>query len=409
MIPFDKLKAVKTIIVHDNCSDGLMSAILLKDAYGQVGLQPELKFIQYGTEDYKKLEPGPDMMFCDFSPSIKTVKQVQDGVESFPVDEADKPLLQRWVDAGTLILDHHKGAKEVVAAFGDNGIFGDAETMPGVSGAWLAFREVWMPLYRGKFKEDWAAKLLAQEPIIIRATTLEELAKQLDDDLAGNKDAHDEIVDAQDSEVGWAGNLAVLAGIRDTWQNKHPRWREACTLNEVLRFYPNEDWLGGVLPFHPGNRGFWTERLKLGDLLWTKHEKGVQKCIEKSWRFTTPKGTRVLVFEGVRTSSDVAEAVDKEADLIMAFDYEAETPKSGGDKIRKIIYSTRSHTGYNCMEFAKRYGGGGHVPAAGFNIEIKTPTGPYETGAVGNVAHDKNPYSLAEALVNLHEEKQQQQ
>lgn len=401
MIPFEKLKAVKTIIVHDNCSDGLMSAILLKDAYSQIGLEPELKFVQYGTEAYKKLEPGPNMMFCDFSPNIKTVKQ-PDG--SFVIDEADRPLLQRWVDAGTLILDHHKGAKDVVAAFGENGVFGDEVTMPGVSGAWLAFREVWMPFYRGESKRAWAEKLAGQEPMFLRATTLEELAKQLDDDLTGTKDAHDEAVDARDSEVGWAGNLALVAGIRDTWQNKHARWREACILNEVLRFYPNEEWLGKVLPFHPGNRGFWTERLKLGDLLWSKHEKGIQKCIEKSWRFTSDKGTRVLIFEGVRSSSDVAEALGEEADLIMAFDYEVETPKTGGAPERKIVYSTRSHTTFNCMEFAKAHGGGGHTKAAGFNVVFDRDAAP---NTLSRYAYTLNPYTLAETLVRMHEEKQQ--
>jgi hypothetical protein len=401
MIPIDKLKAVKTIIVHDNCSDGLMSAILLKDAYSQIGLEPELKFVQYGTEDYKKLEPGPNMMFCDFSPNIKTVKQ-PDG--SFLVDESDRPRLQAWVDAGTLILDHHKGAKDVVAGFGDNGVFGDEVTMPGVSGAWLAFREVWMPFYKGMTRGAWAEKFMAQEPTFIRATTLEELAKQLDDDLAGNKDEHDVVVDSQDSEVGWAGNLAMLAGIRDTWQNHHARWREACILNEVLRFYPNEEWLGMVVPFHPGNRGFWTERLKLGDLLWTKHEKSIKKCIEKSWRFTSDKGTRVLIFEGVRNSSDVAEAIDTEADLIIGFDYEAETPKDGGATVRKIIYSTRSHTNFNCMEFAKAFGGGGHTKAAGFNVQFDRDAPP---NSLSRYAYTLNPYTLAETLVRMHEEKQQ--
>jgi len=86
-----QLHAVKTIIVHDNCSDGLMSAILLKDAYSQRGRTPELKFVQYGTEDYKKLEPAPNLLFCDFSPYIKTAKQ-PDG--SYVIDEGDKPRLQ---------------------------------------------------------------------------------------------------------------------------------------------------------------------------------------------------------------------------------------------------------------------------------------------------------------------------
>ena len=402
MIDIEKLRAVKTIIVHDNCSDGLMSALLLKDAYAQCGLTPELRFVQYGTEAYKALTPAPNTLFCDFSPFVPEVEiEVEPGVKK-KVPDPEK--LRAWVDSGTLILDHHKGAEAVVRAFGEHGVFGDESKHPGVSGAWLAFREVWVPFYKGGAKEAWAERITSfaeEEPLLIRAETVEELAKQLDDDLAGRKDAHDDVVIGQDEEVGWARNLAALAGIRDTWQNKHERWREACILNEVLRFYPNEEWLEKVLPFHPGNRGFWNERLKLGNLLWSKHEKGIKKCIEKSWRFTSARGTKVLVFEGVRSSSDVAEEVDTEVDLVMAFDYEVETPKDGGAPQRKIIYSTRSHTSFDCKDFAKRFGGGGHTKAAGFNIVLDPQT------ELSSYARSQDPYTLAETLVRIHEEKKQ--
>ncbi len=372
MIPIEKLKAVKTIIVHDNCSDGLMSAILLRDAYSQVGLNPELKFIQYGTDAYKTLEPTPDLMFCDFSPFVPEVE-----VEGRKVPDPAK--LKPWADSGTIILDHHKGAKAVVMGLGENGVFGDEVAHPGVSGAMLAYREVWLPFYASDSRHAIEGAQAIQE-------------------------FHEETIADPESEVFHAFDLATVAGIRDTWLNHHARWRESCILNEVLRFYPNEEWLGKVLPFHPGNRGFWTERLKLGDLLWTKHEKGIAKCIEKSWRFTSDRGNKVLVFEGVRSSSDVAEVVDKEVDLVMAFDYEAETPKDGGPTVRKIIYSTRSHTNFNCMEFCKGFGGGGHTKAAGFNVVFDREAPP---NSLSRYAYTLNPYTLAETLVRMYEEKQQ--
>lgn len=362
MLPYEKLLTVKTLIIHDNCSDGLASAIILKDAYAQLGLSPEIRFIQYGTDAYKTLQPsGPDVLFCDFSPFVPDIKVMVDGVET-KVPDPEK--LRPWVESGAMILDHHAGAKLVVDGFGERGVFADVNTEPGVSGALLAFQQVWVPLYG--------------------APTL---------------DAH--IREDTESEYFFAGDFAVVAGIRDTWQRTHARWRESCVQNEVLRFYPKDDWLEKVMPFHPGNRGFWAERFKLGDLLWTKHERGIKKCVERAWRFTSAGGLRVVVFEGVRSASDVAEVIHKDADLIMAFDYEVETPKDGGAPCRKIVYSTRSHTSFNCSEFCKQFGGGGHVGAAGFNIDFGSMP---PANSWGHYAHTLNPYTLAETLVDLHEQ-----
>ena len=369
MLPLEKLLAVKTIITHDNCSDGLASAMILRDAYQQLGLSPEIKFVQYGTEDYKSLQPGPNVLFCDFSPMVPDIKVEVDGVEKKIPDPAK---LKMWVDAGTLILDHHAGAKFVVDGFGENGVFADVKTEPGVSGALLAYREVWLPFYNHG---------------------MEERVRRLGD----------AVVRRVESEALIAYDFAKVAGIRDTWQRQDPRWRESCVQNEVLRFYPKEEWLEKILPFHPGNQGFWAERAKLGEFLWTKHEKGIKKCSERSWKFTSAKGIRVVVFEGVRSASDMAELVDKDADLIMGFDYEVETPKDGGAQCRKIVFSTRSHTSFNCSLFAKQFGGGGHVAAAGFNIEFGSMP---PANSVGHYAHALNPYTLAETLVDLYEQQQ---
>jgi hypothetical protein len=354
MIPHEKLKAVRTIISHAHCSDGLASAILLKDAYTQRGLSPEVRFMQHGTEEYRTLKPSADLLFCDFFPYVPEIE-----VDRRKVHDPEK--LRAWAESGAIVLDHHKGSQAIVAAFRENGVFADEMKEPGVSGAFLAFREVWLPFYRQPL------------PLEFR----------------------------DNDEILFARDFAVIAGIRDTWQNHHPLWRKSCIQNEILRFYPSADWLDKPLPFHPGNHGFWKERLELGDLLWTKHEKGIKRCIEKAWRFTSTKGTRVLVFDGCRSVSDVAEEVDQDFDLVMAFDYEVEYPKEtpnvGG--VRKIIYSIRSHTTFDCLAFAKTFpGGGGHTKSSGFNINLELGS-----DAGSRYARHYDPYSLAEALVNKYE------
>ena len=43
-------------------------------------------------------------------------------------------------------------------------------------------------------------------------------------------------------------DFATLAGIRDTWQTQDPRWSDACALSEMLLFYPQRYWLGALHP-----------------------------------------------------------------------------------------------------------------------------------------------------------------
>lgn len=430
MIDNDTLDSIKTIVVHDNCPDGLASAILLHD----VLYDAEIKFVQYGTDAYKALTPAPGVLYCDFSPPIRTKKVVADGAETYVIDEEDRAKLQEFVAAGTLVLDHHKTAKPIVEAFGDNGRFGDEVSEPGVCGALLAYRHVWLPLRNriiAQGIQQLTVKSLTGEPALVQgAKSIEDLAKQLEDDLAGKKDAHDEAVEFQLSEQAFARDFATLAGIRDTWQNKNPRWRGACVQAEVLRFFPSDDWLARQFPFHAKNREWWEERYKLGDLLVSKHEKSVKKTLGKAWQFTTPKGTKVAVFEGVQMTSDGAEMLDTEVDLVVGFAYEVEFAKEGvvncpfhddnvpslkldadgtffcyscqrggkqedffrvrGKPTHKLILSTRSHTTFNCAAFAKSLGGGGHTKAAGCNQVFDPKDYP-------------NPYAVVESLVQRYE------
>lgn len=123
MIPIDLLRQVKTLICHDYCSDGLASALILKDFFPDAAVQ----FIQYGTDAHKTLVAEPGMLFCDFSPPEDRVRE--------------------FVNAGAIVLDHHATAKPLVEAFGERGRFGDEKDHPGVCGAVLAYREVWGPRF----------------------------------------------------------------------------------------------------------------------------------------------------------------------------------------------------------------------------------------------------------------------
>ena len=120
----DILKSVNRIIVHGNCPDGMASAILLYDA---INIEPE--FHVHNTKAFKNLKITPNTLFCDICPPAN--------------------LVDKFVAAGGIVLDHHKDKEAVVAKFGDRGVFADEINEPGVSGASLAYREVWQPLCSG--------------------------------------------------------------------------------------------------------------------------------------------------------------------------------------------------------------------------------------------------------------------
>jgi len=114
------LKGVNRIIVHGNCPDGMASAILLYDA-----LKIEPEFHIHGLYNFQNLKITPNTLFCDICPP--------------------EHLVDKFVDAGGIVLDHHKAAESFVKKFGERGVFADEKDEPGVSGATLAYLEVWFP------------------------------------------------------------------------------------------------------------------------------------------------------------------------------------------------------------------------------------------------------------------------
>jgi hypothetical protein len=91
------------------------------------------------------------------------------------------------------------------------------------------------------------------------------------------------------------------------------------------------------------------------------------RAVRDGFKFVTPKGTKVVVFQGVKQTSDAAETPEAaDFDLIVGFEFFVD------HDVPKMILSTRSRREFDCASFCKANGGGGHRQAAGFNIEFPT-------------------------------------
>ena len=110
---------ISTICVHGpTCPDGRASAIILHDAFPAA----KVVFLTHDTQEYLELPAEPDQVWCDIVPPHARASE--------------------FVAAGAWVLDHHKGAKDIVAMFGERGVFADEKERPGVSGAMLAWEFV---------------------------------------------------------------------------------------------------------------------------------------------------------------------------------------------------------------------------------------------------------------------------
>lgn len=292
MLCIDSLLAVRTIVTHEGCADGIASAIILRDALPNARVES----VQYNTPAHRDLRATPGMLFCDMTPLPARV--------------------QEFVDAGAIVLDHHKGAREIVDAFGERGVFADEAAEPGVSGATLAFREVWLPLMRHA-STDTAQRM------------------------------HD---------------FASLAGIRDTWQTGSPRWREARAQEAALRFWPPEMLIGVPLDAL-------SARLEIADTLLVLDEQRDNQSLAEAHRFQVG-GVRVLAFDGTHVN-DIAERVRGDVDLVLGWRYLVEEGR------QRIKVSVRTSGDVSALAFAKANGGGGHEHSGGFKIDAPADASPY--------------------------------
>ena len=314
----DHLKNIKKIVAHGpDCPDGRASALIVHEVLPDA----EIEFVNYNTARHISMTPEPGVIFVDFSPWAEREKPTLEN-KSPPLTEVGKARIQEWAAAGTIVLDHHKGADDIVAMFGDHGVFADEKLEPGISGASLAWREVFSPLmYARALARKKIKKLTGPEKTLFDKATL----------------------------------ISMRAGIRDTWQTKDAGWGESCDQAAALVFWPWEKLLEvGVAGLEP--------LLEIGPVLRERDYARDTKAIAESYRFTY-KGIRVMCFEGTYTS-DIAERVT-DTDLIVGWHYLWE---EDGLKMR---FSCRSRGDFSALGFAKAYGGGGHVNAAGFTVAVK--------------------------------------
>lgn len=247
--------------------------------------------------------------------------------------------IKEFVDVGAIVLDHHRTAKPVVEQFGEFGIFGDEFAEPGVCGAVLAYRHVFCPL-------------LAE-----RGSNLTERYQQ------------------------FVEHFAYLAGVRDTWQRQSSDWDASCIQAAALFFADPDEALSEGLP--KLYRDWEHKYLWAGRVTHERHLKKAERSAKKGHRFISSHDARVVMFQGTHYASDTAEMLEEAADLVVGFDVFFD----GGEP--KYLYSTRSHTTFDCVALCKFYGGGGHTRAAGFTISA--PQG--------------NPYAIFEQLLNAFEAK----
>lgn len=121
---------ISVLVTHDNCADGLASAMVALDACPNI----KVVFAQYNQPSLEELQPAEGMVFCDITPPRTRVRD--------------------FVDAGAWCLDHHKHARDIVDAFGKQGHFADEVERPGWSGALLAYAHIWVPQLWGSLDGD---------------------------------------------------------------------------------------------------------------------------------------------------------------------------------------------------------------------------------------------------------------
>lgn len=308
------LKDVSTIVVHANCADGTASALILRACY------PEAKVIEVGYDASRdRLCAAPGMLFCDMTPPAARV--------------------QEFVEAGAIVLDHHKSAREIVQAFGERGVFGDELSEPGVSGAVLALLEVWDEL--------------SKPPESTSRCTM----------------------------------FASLAGIYDTWQRQEGSFEQSCIQAEFLLFLGMsaclELGLGRVLRMLDE----WLPRH-----VWNRIKESATKAAKEACKVQMQHGTLAIV-EGRTLINYVADLVT-DADVVAGFSYGA-VPGAIDEQILKV--SLRSRGEVDVAKIAAFHGGGGHSGAAGFSLAVCEP---YNDDPYCIAINHANPYTAIAAAVS---------
>src|SRR5260221_2574920 len=340
MISIEVLRRVRVIYCHAHCPDGLASAMILKDAFRMLGTSPRIEFLAHGTPEHENAgyldgeKYGAVSLFCDIAPTAASV-----------------PFLLR--EHETIVLDHHKGAEEIVRSFGERGVFADEKLEPGVSGAVLAFREIWEPIRASGFAEQAPAGTLLSAEVQDK-WGFPSLVKE----------------------------FALCVGLRDTWQTKDPRFQCGQWISKMLMSKPASYWLDYQMGYD-GSRHLpylSDNEIEAGRALFEAHEEAVRVAVDQCIRFELPPCTSLYAFQeqasGFRLCSDVAESlrgrmVVGEQSVVAGFSYIVDKP--GGSP--RLLYSLRGLNGLDVAAICKDTGGGGSHGAAGFSVPLDALAG----------------------------------
>ncbi|HHH11658.1 MAG TPA: hypothetical protein ENK23_06260 [Sorangium sp.] len=280
-----ELRATHTIVTHADCPDGIASAMILKDVLPKA----RVVFVEHNTPEQRNLVATAGVLFCDIAP---------------PPARNDE-----FVAAGAMVLDHHRGAREQVLAFGPRGVFADEQRDPGVSGALLAYREVWCRLNN---RRDQAIE-----------------------------------------------QFVTLAGIRDTWQKHDERWQQACAQASALAFYGYEVLAGAT--------GLTPQQQHVGRMLIDKRQQAAAAIA--AGKLYRVRDDVAMYNDRDKLLSDVAEAAfmkNERLNIVCGFHY-----KVNSDGRMLLVCAMRSRRGaVDVSAICKAQGGGGHVNAAGFGVEV---------------------------------------
>lgn len=289
------LKACKILVTHGGCPDGIASAIIVRQALPNI----EVRFVKYGQASREKLQAESCILFVDMTP---------------PRERA-----QEFVDAGAIVLDHHKSQRDIVEMFGERGVYADNETDAEriLSGAGLAHAYVLNPL-----------------------------------------------TDRETRDAFW---LSRLVGIRDTWHKESAEWDDAQAMAAVLFFQGADHWLP-VTGCELANGSIVPEKtdLEFGRALMAERMRRAKSAAAGAFRTHIGKLSVAILEGNPDVISDASDFLsDEGADIVAGFSYSV----SDDDDI-KMTVQLRSRDRVDVSELAKALGGGGHKHAAGFTVVV---------------------------------------
>lgn len=235
----------------------------------------------------------------------------------------------------SIVLDHHEKTRKIVRRFVQVGlgIYGDNSRSE--SGAMLAYKYVWLPLQG----------------------------------MAHTDKKH-------------ISRMAKLAGIRDTFKKDSPDWEEACIQTEALAFYPSDYFASE--DNRDGTHQLTDKELEIGKIQHEKFKRTIKRVVEEAYILDW-NNIKVAIIPGYRVISDASEELRKlGVPVTLAFTF-----RHNENKLTLTASARSDATIFDCNKFCAKYGGGGHIPAAGgLTVDITKDT--------------LNPYSLLKDILDAH-------